>query len=197
MILPAGEVATFPASIEGVFVADFAFNVNAITDRDARLHDYPVTVYIEDGRAVKYECADRAMSSFLEECFQTHCAYNVGELGFGTNFAVNEAIALNSHINERRPGVHLGFGQHNQDPGIVCYQCAIHLDLIAKGGMVWVDDEDAPLDLELVVPSAQLHPGNSRDEDVFSPETLDLEIDDCCGILTGEGLKLFSSPGGL
>jgi len=195
VILPAGEVATFPASIAGVFVADFAFNVNAIADFDSRLHDHPVTVWIEEGRAVKYECADAAMSRFLDKCFHTHCAYNVGELGFGTNFAITDAISLNSHINERRPGVHLGFGQHNQDPGIVGYYCPIHLDLIARGGMVWADNDTIPLDLENVAPSSQIHPDNPRDEDVFSPETDELEIDDCCGILTSDGaLQLFSCP---
>lgn len=190
VVLPAGEVATFPASISGVFVADFAFNVNAITDRDARLHANPVSVWVEEGRAVKYECADIATRRFLEECLQTHCAYNVGELGFGTNFGIDDPIAMNSHINERRPGVHLGFGQHNQDPDIVGYQCSIHLDLIARGGTVWVDQSPIPLDLENIVPSPQLHPRTSRDEDVFSPEFE--EINDCCGILTGDGLQLAS-----
>jgi len=194
VILPAGEVATFPASIHGVFIADFAFNVNAITERDSRLHDHPITVWVEDGRAVRYECDDPPTSGFLEECFHTHCAYNVGELGFGTNFGVRDAIPLNSHINERRPGIHIGFGQHNQDPGVVGYQCAIHLDLIARGGIVWVNDDPEPLDLENIAPSSGHHPGSTRDEDVFSPETEELEIDDCCGILTSEGLKLFSLP---
>ena len=194
VILPAGEVATFPASIAGILVADFAFNVNAITDRDARLHDHPITVRIEQGRAVTFECRDQATSQFLEECFQTHCAYNVGELGFGTNYRVDAAIPLNSHINERRPGVHLGFGQHNQDPGVVGYQCSIHLDLIAKGGLVWVDNDPMPLDLESIAPSRTRHPTGSRDEDVFAPDTVELEIDDCCGMLTSEGLQLFCPP---
>ena len=132
------------------------------------------------------------MTVFLDECFQTHCAFNVGELGFGTNVGIRDAIAMNSHINERRPGVHLGFGQHNQDPGIVGYQCAIHLDMIARGGTLWIDDDPAPLDLENFTPSHAAHPKNPRDEDVFSPEPDELEIDDCCGILTGDGLKLFS-----
>jgi len=192
VILPAGEVATFPASISGTFVADFAFNVNAITDRDARLKRHPVRVWIKDGRAVRHECEDAGTRQFLEECFQKYCAYNVGELGFGTNTGVREPISLNSHINERRPGVHLGFGQHNQDPGVVGYQCAIHLDLIAKGGMIWVDDDPAPLDLERIIPSRQSHPASPRDEDIFSPELDDIDVDDCCGILTSDGLKLFS-----
>jgi hypothetical protein len=194
VVLPAGEVATFPASISGVFVADFAFNVNAITERDARLGTHPVTVWIEGGRAVRHECSDTAMSSFLTECFQTYCAYNVGELGFGTNYGVGNAIALNSHINERRRGVHLGFGQHNQDPNVVGYQCLIHLDLIARGGTIWVDDDPRPLDLEALAPSASPHPTTPRDEDVFSPELGDIEVDDCCGILTSDGLKLFTPP---
>ncbi len=196
-ILPAGEVATFPASIAGKLVADFAFNVNAVTRRDARLHEHPVTIWIEDGRAVKAECADPSVSNFIQECFRTHCAYNVGELGFGTNFAVTDAIALNSHINERRPGVHLGFGDHNQDPGLVGYECMVHLDLITRGGMVWVDDDEAPMDLENIAPSAGRHPDSPRDEDVFvGGGTVELEIDDCCGLLKENGsFRLFSQAG--
>ncbi|MFL6236576.1 MAG: hypothetical protein ACJ76N_25830 [Thermoanaerobaculia bacterium] len=191
-ILPAGEVATFPASIAGKFVADFAFNVNAVTKRDARLQDHPVTIWLEDGRAVKAECADPSVSKFLEECFHTHCAYNVGELGFGTNSAVTDAISLNSHINERRPGIHLGFGDHNQDPGVVGYQCAIHLDLIARGGKIWVDDDEAPMDLENIAPSAGQHPESPRDDDVFTA-VMEIEIDDCCGLLKEDGsVRLFS-----
>ena len=198
MILPAGEVATFPASIEGKLVADFAFNVNVITRRDVRLHDHPVTIWIENGRAVKAECADASVSKFIEECFYTHCSYNVGELGFGTNFEVNDGIPLNSHINERRPGIHLGFGNHNQDPGLVDYTCSIHLDLIARGGKVWIDDGEAPMDLENIAPSAGQHPNSPRDEDVFTG-VLELEVDDCCGLLTDRGIQLFSESlaGGL
>lgn len=195
VILPAGEVATFPASMDGVFVADFAFNVNAITDRDARLREHPVSVWIKDGRAVRYECADPSTRAFLDECLQTHCAYNVGELGFGTNVGVTDAVAMNSHINERRPGVHVGFGQHNQDPDVVGYQCNIHLDLIAEGGKVWVDEDPAPLDLENISPSSRPHPKDPRDEDVFSPEAGDFEVDDCCGILTGDGLQCLPARG--
>jgi Thermophilic metalloprotease (M29) len=195
-ILPAGEVATFPASIDGKLVADFAFNVNAVTKRDARLQDHPVTIWIENGRGGKVECDDPAVTSFIQECFRTHCAHNVGELGFGTNFAVTDAIAFNSHINERRPGVHLGFGDHNQDASVVGYQCLVHLDLIAKGGLVWVDDDEVPLDLENIAPAAGQHPDTTRDEDVFvGGATLELEIDDCCGILKDNGTFKLFQPG--
>lgn len=195
-ILPAGEVATFPASIAGKFVADFAFNANVATSLDSRLHDHPVTLWIEDGRVVKYECADAVISRFLDKIFYNQCTSNVGELGFGTNFAVTDAIPMNSHINERRPGIHLGLGQHNQAPNVVGYQCDLHLDLIARGGLVWVDDDKTPVDMERIVPSSHAHPTNSRDEDVFSATLEDLEVEDCCGILSRNGeLKLFSEPG--
>jgi leucyl aminopeptidase (aminopeptidase T) len=192
-ILPAGEVATFPASIDGIFVADFAFNLNAITDRDARLGEHPVSVRVQDGRAVEYACADPGTYELVEACFSKVCAHNVGELGFGTNPGVVEAVAMNSHINERRPGIHLGFGQHNQQLDVVGYQCTVHLDLIARGGLVWVDDDPRPLDLERVEPSPQRqHPRNLREEDLFAPVLDDLETVDCCGIFSNDGLRLFS-----
>ena len=191
VMLPAGEVATFPATIDGVLVADFAFNINAITDRDSRLESRPITVHIKDGRAEGYSCADNQVARFLDEVFEKHCAYNVGELGFGTNSRVGEAIAMNSHINERRPGVHIGFGQHNQQSDVVDYQCLIHLDLIAKGGLVWVDDDSSPIDLEDLVPSSNSHPHGVCNLDVFAPEASELDVDDCCGILTADSLRLF------
>lgn len=194
VVLPAGEVATFPAQVDGVLVADFAFNVNVITKRDARLHAHPVTVWIENRRAVRWECDDPDTKSFLDECFEKYCVRNVGELGFGTNIGVDDAITLNSHINERRPGVHLGFGQHNQNPSVAGYECKLHFDLIARGGLVWFDDDPVPLDLERLEPSRNAHPVTPRDEDAFTPQKPhDLDLIDCCGILGCDGLNLVHS----
>lgn len=180
IILPAGEVATYPASVDGIFVADFAFNVNTVTNRDARLSSSPVKLELKNGYLQSFACSDSQVYSFIKKCLSSPCAPRVGELGFGTNLSVRDPISLNSHVNERRCGVHLGFGQHNQDPGVVDYQCEIHLDLIARGGKVWVDDCDVPIDLEQVIPSEGPHPRSTRDEDVFSPEVLILDSG-CCG----------------
>ena len=68
-ILPAGEVATSPASINGVLVADFSIHVNVTTSLDVRLEDHPVTVVIEDGHAIDYHCSDGDVSRFLHKCF--------------------------------------------------------------------------------------------------------------------------------
>jgi leucyl aminopeptidase (aminopeptidase T) len=183
-------VATYPASIDGLLVADFAYNVNAIAHRDCRLHSHPVKVWIKEGRVARYECDDPETSRFLDECFRERHADQVGELGFGTNPFAGEAVAANSHINERHCGVHLGFGLHNQNRGVVERACTtrVHLDLIARGGKIWIDGDPDCLDLENLVPSSGAHPLSPRDEDVFSP---DLEVDDCCGVLTRDGLQPF------
>lgn len=192
VVLPPGEVATYPANISGIFVADFAFNLNAVTRMDTRLSDTPVYVTLADGRAVDYTCENREIGNFLDQCFSRYCAHNVGELGFGTNRRVVSPLAMNSHINERRPGVHLGFGQHNQAPGVVHYQCDLHLDLVAVGGQLWIDDAVHPIDLSSFQATCQIHPDEFRDEDVFSPNMDDLEVEDCCGILRQGEMKMFT-----
>ncbi|MCC7273149.1 MAG: hypothetical protein IT561_10805, partial [Alphaproteobacteria bacterium] len=179
IILPAGEVATFPAAVEGTLVADVAFNVNTPFAGDVRLAASPVTVTVVKGRAVEMRCADRAIEGFVRRCLEMPDGNRVGELGFGTNFAITTPVAANSHINERFPGIHLGFGQHNQGP-TVDYRSERHLDLIARGGLVWVDDQPEPLDLSALASSSLPHPDCTRDEDAFAPAaTLD---SDCCGL---------------
>jgi hypothetical protein len=193
VVLPAGEVATCPADAEGLFVADFAFNINTITGRDARLNHAPVRVRLAAGRAVAVQCDDPVLQRFLDDCFAMEHATRIGELGFGTNPGVAVPIAFNSHRNERCCGVHLGFGQHNQDEALMGYQARVHLDLIARGGLVWVDDAAEPLDLAQLQPSARPHPLHARDEDVFAPDSeeplADLAEQDCCGLIGAQGLR--------
>jgi hypothetical protein len=70
------------------------------------------------------------------------------------------------------------------------------LDLVADGGSLWIDGSEMPIDLEGFLPSPNLHPENFRDEDVFSPELDDLEVEDCCGILKQGEMKLFKLDNG-
>lgn len=180
VILPAGEVATHPASVDGCFVADFAFNANCIVSRDARLEQAPVTLHLAGGEVGRIECADPVTLAFLEQMLDHPLARRVGEVGFGTNWHVDNPIPLNSHFNERRPGLHLGLGQHNQDEAVVPYYCPIHLDLIARGGLLFVDGASEPIDLDQFPDTQVVHPAFPLDEDVFSPNTVVIE-DDCCG----------------
>jgi hypothetical protein len=119
------------------------------------------------------------MTAYLSRCFDRKNAKRVGELGLGTNSSVQDPIFENSHLNERCPGVHIGFGQHNQEIELAGYFCDIHIDLIAKGGLIWVDESPEPIDLGHLKESPNKHPSLLLCEDVFSCESLE---GDCCGI---------------
>ncbi len=186
-ILPAGEVATFPAQINGRLVADFAYNVNAINSLDSRLDQSPVTIDIVNGMAVDFKCSSKTISDFIEKCFSKHNAKYVGEVGFGTNFMVTEPIFLNSHVNERAPGIHIGFGQHNQTGHLPGYHCEIHLDLICRGAILTSDR--GTLDLSALSNDGEASFFDTQDQDVFSPVFDDLDVGDCCGILNENGFK--------
>ena len=138
-----------------------------VTSFDVRLQDNPVTVVVQDGKATDYRCDDGDVSRFLDQCFSAKGRLEVRELGFGTNAAVKAATRWNSHINERKAGVHLGFGRSLEMADEVA---PIHLDLIASGGRIWVDNDATALDLDRLVPSVGEHPLNVEDSDVVSPE---------------------------
>ncbi|MGM1061542.1 hypothetical protein [Saccharothrix sp. Mg75] len=174
-------MATFPTRVNGTLVADAAFNVNVFTRLDARLRDHPVTVDVVDSTAVDFTCASPDVSRLLELCRDLPHARRVGELGFGTNSGVTSLIPMNSHINERVPGVHIGFGQHNQDIKIVDYFCEIHLDLIAFGGLVTTDVDDEPVDLAEPRDDGSPHPDGVNDEDIDG---------DCCALTVEQCLVL-------
>ena len=72
--LPAGEIATFPASIDGILVADYAINVNYRFDGDVRLHQHPVIVTIAENELVSCECENPRIQQQLESFFDMQCA---------------------------------------------------------------------------------------------------------------------------
>lgn len=186
-ILPAGEIATYPARVDGVLVADGAFNANILTPLNAKLADNPVIVEIANGKAIHHRCADAQLAEMVRLCFESPYGRHVGEFGIGTNHGIPEFVTANSHINERRCGVHFGFGQHNQSLSRVPYTAEIHLDLITAGARIWLDDEREPIDLSRVALADVPHPADALDEDITG---------DCCGLGYGElqGLAACAVP---
>ena len=184
LVLPPGEVSTFPANINGVFVADGAFNLSGFTATDARLANHPVTIEIKDGRAASYSCESSSVRRLLRRFFEGTHADRVGELGFGTNIGIQRFIPLNSHINERHPGVHIGLGAHGQKIDAVEYQCDMHLDLITSDATIVIDDEEVIQSNDLAIFRNELHPDPLRegidDEDIDG---------DCCGLIAAEVAK--------
>ena len=176
VFLPAGEVATYPVGMDGVLVADGAFNSTAYTKLDARLQEHPVVFEIENGHMVNYRCDNPSVMKLIERCLRLPNASQVGELGFGTNVGIERFISLNSHLNERFPGLHIGFGQSNQEKGIVPY-CDVHVDFIASDCVIEIPGK-GPLRSQDFKDLTGEHP--AIDAGVFD-EDLD---GDCCGLFS-------------
>lgn len=179
VILPAGEIATYPATISGKLVADGAVHANVVTTLDVRLRDNPLTVEIAESKAVSVRCDNAEMLDFVEACFRRPNVRCVGELGFGTNVEGGGFTAFNSHLNERLPGVHIGFGEHNQPKSIVPYMAGIHLDIITDDATLYLPHAGETVVLSRFVAEAGIaHPPLIRDEDITG---------DCCSLnLLGE-----------
>ncbi|MHB8247100.1 MAG: M29 family metallopeptidase [Acidimicrobiales bacterium] len=178
VVFPAGEISTYSDRVNGTLVADGAFNVTAFTELDARLEAHPVTVEIEDSRIRDFRCADRRIMALMQRCVSFENGDRLGEIGFGTNVGIGSFIAMNSHINERKPGFHLGFGQHNQLRSVVPYECKVHLDLITANAQVYSSDG-------VLVASSDRWPSSNNPH---SPEIYDEDIDgDCCGLFDFAG----------
>jgi len=175
VVFPAGEVATYSDRVNGVFVADGAFNITAYTKMDARLENAPVTLEIEDSKLVNFFCDDEKVSKLLSRSFGYENADRIGEVGFGTNSGIGEFISMNSHLNERHPGVHLGFGQNNQLRAVVPYSSPIHLDMISSDSTLTSRRVTTRIDSQHLPKSDSAHPPGVYDEDIDG---------DCCGLFT-------------
>lgn len=174
VFLPAGEVATFPASISGLLVADGAFNTTAFTKLDARLSNHPVEIEIRDGRLVSYRCASASVEKLIERIMRLPNADRVGELGFGTNIGVTEFIPMNAHLNERHPGLHIGFGQNTQGSHAL-YECDVHLDFVASDCIIELDGHSPLKSADFAFLTGE-HP-------TIEAGVFDEDLDgDCCGL---------------
>ncbi|MGP3918997.1 hypothetical protein [Nonomuraea sp. 10N515B] len=166
VILPAGEIATYPANVNGVVVADGGLNTNVISDIEMRLENNPLTVTVENSIVTDFACANPDTARFVESCLNSPNGRRVGELGFGTNDGITSFFPANTHLNERFPGLHLGLGQHNQ-PGIVPYVARVHLDIATRGGTLHLPGAGETLDLAAFTPQPGIeHPPLKRDQDV-------------------------------
>src|SRR3954463_13709722 len=90
--LPAGEVFTTPASVDGVFVCDGTAG-DYFGPKNGDLHSNPLRLEIAAGRLVAAECTRPDLErEFWEYCHTDENSDRVGELAFGTNMALDEMI---------------------------------------------------------------------------------------------------------
>ena len=143
--LPAGEVFTTPASVDGVFVCDGTAG-DYFNAKYGSLTDTPLVLEIRGGRLV----SARSERADLQEDFWAYChtdanSDRVGELAFGTNLGLREMIGVLLQ-DEKVPGVHLAFGDPYGSQTNADWASRTHVDVLTRGCDVWIDDDQVIAD---------------------------------------------------
>jgi leucyl aminopeptidase (aminopeptidase T) len=138
--LPAGEVFTTPASVDGTFVCDGTAG-DYFNGKYGVLDRTPLVLEIGGGRLLSARC-DRAdlQQDFWEYCHTDANSNRVGELAFGTNLGLRDMIGILLQ-DEKVPGVHLAFGDPYGDQTNADWASRTHVDVLTRECDVWIDDE--------------------------------------------------------
>jgi aminopeptidase len=138
--LPAGEVFTTPASVDGTFVCDSTAG-DHFCGKYGDLQRTPLRLEIRSGSLVRARCARKD----LEEEFWAYChtdenSHRVGELAFGTNLSLSDTIGVLLQ-DEKLPGVHLAFGDPYGSQTHAAWSSRTHVDVLARHCDVWIDED--------------------------------------------------------
>ena len=136
--LPAGEVFLSPENANGRFVVDGTMMPHGLLDDDQILE-----FEVEDGYVT--EISDDEIRAEVEAAAEEvgQDAYNVAELGIGTNVAA-ESLIGSVLLDEKAGGtVHIAIGDDHAIGGDV--EAPIHSDGIIREPTVWADGEEVDL----------------------------------------------------
>jgi len=138
--LPAGEVFTTPATVDGTFVCD-ATAGDHFNGKYGDLQSTPMKLTIEGGRLVRVECARNDLEKeFWEYCHTDENSDRVGELAFGTNLGLSEMIGILLQ-DEKFPGVHIAFGDPYGSQTHADWKSKTHVDVLTRNCDVWIDSD--------------------------------------------------------
>jgi aminopeptidase len=138
--LPAGEVFTTPARVDGVFVCNATIG-DYFGAKYGDLSAAPLTLRIADGRLRDASCARRDLEQeFWAYTHTDEHSDRVGELAFGTNLALERMIGILLQ-DEKFPGVHLAFGDPYGSQTGAAWKSRTHVDVLTRDCDVWIDDE--------------------------------------------------------
>lgn len=135
--LPAGEVFVSPKSADGTYVVDGTMMPHG------RLNGRTLRFEVEDGQIT--QIADDEIRAMVEEAAEEvgEAAYNLAELGIGTNVAATDLVG-SVLLDEKAAGtVHIAIGDDASIGGDT--EAPIHLDGILRDATVRVDGEQVEL----------------------------------------------------
>ena len=138
--LPAGEVFTTPASVDGRFVCDGTAG-DYFNAKYGSLERTPLTLEIRNGRLVEATCEREDLRrDFWDYCHTDPHSARVGELAFGTNLGLREMIGILLQ-DEKVPGVHIAFGDPYGNQTHADWKSKTHVDVLTRNCDVWIDDD--------------------------------------------------------
>jgi leucyl aminopeptidase (aminopeptidase T) len=138
--LPAGEVFTTPARVDGTFVCDGTAG-DHFNGKYGDLSATPLVLEIENGRLIGAKCKRADLErEFWGYCHTDVNSDRVGELAFGTNLGLSEMIGVLLQ-DEKLPGVHIAFGDPYGSQTLADWNSTTHVDVLTRRSDVWIDDE--------------------------------------------------------
>lgn len=141
--LPDGEVFTSPATLNGAVVIDGCLG-DFFTEKYGSLAQKPVTVEVEDGRAVRgnLRCDNEQLRQELEQyIFETdENSSRVGEFAIGTNTGLTKLI-YNLLQDEKFPSVHIAFGDPLGGHTGAAWHSQAHVDGVIIAPTITIDGD--------------------------------------------------------
>jgi leucyl aminopeptidase (aminopeptidase T) len=134
--LPAGEVFVSPETAHGTYVVDGTMRPHGLLDEE-------LTFEVEDGYVT--HISDDAVREQVEEGAESvgRDAYNLAELGIGTNVGVTELVG-SVLLDEKAAGtVHIAIGDDASIGGDT--EAPLHLDGIVREPTVYADGVEVGL----------------------------------------------------
>jgi leucyl aminopeptidase (aminopeptidase T) len=134
--LPAGEVFVAPETAHGTYIVDGTMRPHGLLEEELRFE-------VEDGYVS--HISDDAVRAQVEEGAEAvgRDAYNLAELGIGTNVGVTELVG-SVLLDEKAAGtVHIAIGDDASIGGDT--EAPLHLDGILRDPTVYADGEEVDL----------------------------------------------------
>ena len=134
--LPAGEVFVSPETSSGTYVVDGTMMPHGLLDRE-------IEFVVEDGTVV--EVSDDAVREELESAAEQvgEDAYNLAEIGIGTNVAVTDLVGSVLADEKATGTVHIAIGDDAGIGGDVA--APIHTDGVLREPTVYADGAEVEL----------------------------------------------------